>query len=141
MDQAWLTTIAGILGYGLAGAMFVVLTNVCVRGFAKKVIPLLEEDSKRCLENAHLTREAFEAIHQQIKQQNQVLATIEEMIVLVHQDIMYLDQDLDDIEERIIRLEYRPTKQEPTTIETQALPPRVEMPLRRMRELRRRRRG
>lgn len=67
-------------------------------------------------------------------------ASLEEKIVMVHQDILYLDQDFDDVEERIVRLEYRPTKPEPTTIEAQALPPRMERSMRRMRELRRRQR-
>lgn len=66
---------------------------------------------------------------------------LEEKIVMVHQDILYMDQDLNNLEERIIRLEYRPGSQQQTTIEAQAVPPRVEMPLRRMREIRRRRRG
>jgi predicted nucleic acid-binding Zn-ribbon protein len=141
MNESWLTTITALIGYGAIGATFVILTNMSLRRLTHKIIPILQEDSRRRTENTRIACDALQATHEHLKQQKQALENLEEMLVIVHQDILYFDQDMDDMEERIIRLEYRPTKAETTTIEAQPLSSRVEMPLRRMRELRRRRRG
>lgn len=162
MNEAWMTTLAGVIGYVCAGVGFAYLTSVSLKRVTNKIVPILEQDAKKREEKAELIKVAFEKVAEELVEIKRTIgkvyeeldkrhvetfnstldefASLEEKIVMVHQDILYFDQDLDDMEERVIRLEYRPVKGEPTTIDAQAIPSRVEMPLRRMKELRRRRR-
>lgn len=161
MSEATIQFIINAAVYGAMGLGFFVLTNHAIRWYyrqmLKKIVDCIEpvfdlaKESTRQIHGIRLvqdemlkTIEAFRADCEEghIDMMEQFKA-LEEMIVMVHQDILYFDEELGQLDARIFRLEQKsgPTVEAFTAeIKAPPLPSSIETPLRRMRELRRRRR-
>lgn len=157
MSETTINFIVNAAVYASMGLGFVLLTNHTFKWYYKQMIrKIVENDSAAYSEYMrHLQKLQLEL---EVKISNYTVeildefANLEEKIVMIHQDILYFDQDLGNLEARVIRLEHqpRPTISGPGMPNGQGIPSynaspeqatiNIDMPLRRMRELRRRNR-